>query len=118
VIVQSQKDFDAWVAQEQAANVQDPATRGQKTAEINCKACHSIDGKEGIGPSWKGLFGRQVVLADGTTVTADEAYIRESIIDPSAKIVKGYQNIMPSTFKDTLSDQQISDLIAYIETLK
>ena len=118
VIVQSQQDFDAWVAQEQAANVQDPATRGQKTAELYCKACHSIDGTEGIGPSWKGLFGRQVELADGTTVTADEAYIRESILDPSAKIVKGFQNIMPPTFKDTLSDQQISDLIAYIETLK
>ncbi len=118
VIVQSQQDFDNWVAQEMASTVQDPAARGQKTYEIQCKACHSTDGKAGIGPTWKGVFGHQVELADGTTVTADEAYLHESIVNPSAKIVKGFQNIMPPTYKDTLTDQQISDLIAYIETLK
>ncbi len=118
VIVQSQQDFEAWVAQELASNVQDPATRGQKTAEIQCKACHSVDGKAGIGPTWQGLFGHQVELTNGTTLTADEAYLRESILTPAAKIVKGYQNIMPPSYKDTLTDQQISDLIAYIETLK
>ena len=118
VIVQSQQDFDSWVAQEMASNVQDPATRGQKTYEIQCKACHSVDGTPGIGPSWKGLFGHQAELADGTTATADEAYLKESILTPAAKIVKGFQNIMPSSYKDTLTEQQISDLIAYIETLK
>jgi cytochrome c oxidase subunit 2 len=118
VIVQSQQDFDAWVAQETAANTQDPATRGQKTAEIQCHACHSVDGSKGIGPTWKGVFGSQVELENGTTVTADEAYLRESIENPSAKIVKGFPNIMPSTYKTTLTEQQISDLIAYIETLK
>ncbi len=118
VIVQSQQDFDSWVAEQMASSTQDPATRGQKTAEIQCHACHSVDGSKGIAPTWKGLFGSQVDLADGTSVTADEAYIRESIENPSAKIVKGFPNIMPSTYKNTLTDQQISDLIAYIETLK
>jgi cytochrome c oxidase subunit 2 len=118
VLVVSQTDFDAWAAKESAANVQDPAQRGQKTAEIQCKACHSFEGAAGIGPTWKGLFGSNVDLANGTSVAADEAYLKESILLPAAKIVKGFQNIMPPTYKDTLSDQQVTDLIAYIKTLK
>ncbi len=118
VIVQSQQDFDTWVAVEMATNVQDPAQRGQKIAEIQCKACHSIDGTKGIGPTWKGLFGSTVDLANGTTVTADDDYLKESIVNPAAKIVKGFQNIMPATLKNNLSDQQISDILAYMKSLK
>jgi len=118
VLVVSQADFDAWVAKESAANVQDPAQRGQKTAEIQCKACHSFDGAAGIGPTWKGLFGSNVDLANGTSVAADEVYLKEAILLPAASVVKGYQNIMPPTYKDTLSDQQVTDLIAYMKTLK
>jgi cytochrome c oxidase subunit 2 len=118
VIVVSQTDFDAWVAKESSANTADPVERGQKVAEIQCKACHSFDGGPSIGPTWKGLFGNEIALNDGTTLTADEAYLKESILLPAAKIVKGYQNIMPASFKDTLSDQQLSDLIAFIKSLK
>ena len=117
-MVVNQADFDAWVAKESAANVQDPAQRGQKTAEIQCKACHSFDGTAGIGPTWKGLFGSKVDLADGMNVTADEAYLKESILLPAAKVVKGFQNIMPPSYKDSLSEQQVTDLIAYMKTLK
>ena len=118
VIVVSQTDFEAWVAKESSANTADPVQRGQKLAEIQCKACHSFDGGPSIGPTWKGVFGHEVVLNDGTTLTADEAYLKESILQPAAKIVKGFQNIMPATYKDNLSDQQVNDLITFIKSLK
>lgn len=118
VIVLSQADFDAWVAKEMSTNIQDPAQRGQKLAEIQCKACHSFDGSTGLGPTWKGLAGHDVDLADGSKVPADDAYLKESITLPAAKIVKGFQNIMPATYKGTLSEQQISDLVAFIKSLK
>jgi cytochrome c oxidase subunit 2 len=118
VIVVSQGDFDAWVAKESAANIQDPAERGKKISEIQCKACHSFDGTQAIGPTWKGLFGHEVELVDGTKVKADEAYLKESITNPAAKIVKGYQNIMPQTYGGTLSSQQITDIVEFIKTLK
>jgi cytochrome c553 len=84
-----------------------------------CTTCHSVDGTVIVGPSWKGVYGEQVTLTDGTTVTVDDAYIRESILDPNAKIVQGFQpNVMIQTYKDTLSDSDIEALIAYIKSLK
>jgi cytochrome c oxidase subunit II len=119
VLVVSQADFDAWIAQELASNTANPAERGQKTAEIQCKACHTFDGTAGpLAPTWKGMFGSKVELADGSTVTADEAYLKDSITNPAAQMVKGYQNIMPQTYKTTLSDQQINDIIEFMKTLK
>jgi cytochrome c oxidase subunit II len=118
VIVVSKGDFDAWVAKESASSVQDPVGRGQKLADSQCKACHSFDGSQGIAPTWKGLADHKVELADGSSVTADDAYLKESILLPAAKIVKGFQNIMPGTYKDTLSEQQISDLVEFMKTLK
>ena len=119
VIVTSQADFDAWIAQ-QAVVSNDPVQRGKKWAtQFGCVSCHSIDGTKIVGPTWKGLAGAQVPLADGTTATADDAYLRESIINPNAKIVQGFSpNLMPQTFGTTLKDQQISDLIEYIKSLK
>ena len=70
------------------------------------------------GPTWQGLFGSTVPLADGSTVTADEAYITHSIQDPNAQIVQGFPpNIMPN-FGQSLNDEQIADLVAYISTLR
>jgi cytochrome c oxidase subunit 2 len=80
-----------------------------------CKTCHSVDGKTNTGPTWKGVFGRREEFVDGGSVTVDENYIRESILDPGKHVVKGFQNVMPKT---TLSDPQIDSLIAYIKTLK
>ena len=68
------------------------------------------------GPGLAGLFGKTVKLQDGRTVTADENYIRESIVDPRAKIVAGYQPLMP-TFKGLISEEGILQLIAYIKSL-
>jgi cytochrome c oxidase subunit 2 len=118
VVVVSKADFDAWVSKESASTVQDPVGRGQKLAESQCKACHSFDGTGGVGPTWKGLAGSKVDLADGSSATADDEFLKESIVLPAAKIVKGFQNIMPATYKSSLSDQQVSDLIAFIKSLK
>ena len=64
-----------------------------------CVVCHTPDGRAGVGPTWQGIYGSEETLADGTTVTVDDAYIRESILDPNAKIVKGFPpNIMPPNF--------------------
>ncbi|HXG30959.1 MAG TPA: cytochrome c oxidase subunit II [Thermodesulfobacteriota bacterium] len=94
------------------------AERGEKLyKERGCNACHSVDGTNLVGPTWKGLFGHEVVLQDDTKVTADENYIRKSILEPQAQMVKGYQPVMPS-FKGILSDDDISAIIAYIKTLK
>lgn len=79
-----------------------------------CLACHSVDGSPGVGPTWKGLYGKQEALADGTTVPVDEAYLRESILDPSAKLVEGFPPAMPPY---TFSDEELRMLIAYLESL-
>lgn len=80
-----------------------------------CAVCHSIDGTPRIGPTWKGLFGKQESFVDGSSLTADENYLRESITDPTAKVVVNYPPSMPLT---KLSDRQITGVIEYIKTLK
>jgi cytochrome c oxidase subunit 2 len=81
-----------------------------------CSSCHTVDGTPSQGPTWKGLFGRSVQLSDGRTVIADENYLRESILVSSAKIVKGYDNIMP-VFQGVLHQREVDGLVAYIKTL-
>jgi len=90
--------------------------RGKSIASANaCGTCHSTDGSRLVGPSWKNLYGHDVTLENGSTVTADEEYLRESIMDPSAKIVKGFPPSMVPY--DQLSDSEINSLIAYIKSL-
>ncbi|HEX7976075.1 MAG TPA: cytochrome c oxidase subunit II [Anaerolineales bacterium] len=118
VQVVSQADFDAWIAS-QSATSNDPVARGQKWAkQYGCLACHSIDGTKLVGPSWKGLAGSSVTLTDGTTVTADDAYLIESIRQPGAKIVQGFADIMPHNVAASLTDAQLQDLVAFIKSLK
>jgi len=84
-----------------------------------CVACHSTGGSAGVGPTWKGIAGRQTQLADGTTATADDAYLKESIVSPNAKVVKGFtQGIMPANYGDKLKADQIEALIEYLKSLK
>ena len=83
---------------------------------FGCETCHGAGGTS-QGPSLAGLFGKTVKLQGGTTVTADENYIRESILEPRAKIVAGYQPIMP-TFKGLVSEEGLLQLIAYIKSLE
>lgn len=92
--------------------------RGKKLfAEKGCTACHSVTGQVLVGPSIKGIFGHEVELKDGSKVTVDENYLRESIMDPQVKLVKGFQPLMP-TYRGTLSDEEINALVAYIKSLK
>ncbi len=91
------------------------AATGEAIAQAQCVACHSIDGSTVVGPTWKGLAGSEVELESGETVTADDAYLRESIKEPGAKLHAGFANLMPVI---QLSDKQIGDLIAYIKTLE
>lgn len=92
--------------------------QGKKIFETKgCVSCHTTDGVSRIGPSLKGLYGSNVQLADNSVVKADENYIRESIENPQAKIVKGFNPVMP-TFKGTIAEAEMNALIAYIKNLK
>jgi len=119
VKVVSQQDYDAWIAQELQASNASPVERGQRVAANNCQSCHSIDGTKLVGPTWKGLYGSEVKLADGSTITADDNYLKESITDPNARIHQGFPpGVMPQNYKTLLSEQQVSDVIEFIKTLK
>jgi cytochrome c oxidase subunit 2 len=120
VVVDNQADFDTWMeaevkkAETAAAT---PEGRGQALVTASgCIACHSLTGAEGIGPTWLGLFGHEVNLSDGTVVTADDAYIHESIKAPQAKIVAGFENQLMPNYGFT--DDQINDIVAFIKTLR
>jgi mono/diheme cytochrome c family protein len=94
----------------------DPAV-GQQVYQANCIACHTVDGNQGVGPTWQGLYNSEVQLESGETIMADDAYIRESIIDPNAKIHQGFPPAMPS-FSGVLTEEQINGVIAFIRTLE
>ena len=76
-----------------------------------CVACHSIDGSTGIGPTWQGLFGKTETLLDGTTVVVDADYLKESILNPNAKVVQGYAPLMPP---GSYTEAELDALITYI----
>lgn len=103
-----------------AAPAGGPAAEGKTLATSNgCVACHSTGGSSGVGPTWKGIAGRQTQLADGTTVTADDAYLKESIVSPNAKMVKGFaQGIMPANFGEKLKPEQVDAIVEYLKTIK
>jgi cytochrome c oxidase subunit 2 len=92
--------------------------RGEILAEqLGCRACHSTDGTPSVGPTWKGLAGSSRPLASGGSVVADDTYLVNSIIDPASQVVTSYEPIMPPDYGDTLTEQDISDLVKYIRSL-
>lgn len=101
-------------AQQTSGGGEVSAERGKSLAVV-CMACHSTDGSKMVGPTWQNLYGHEVQLEDGSTVVADEEYLRESIVDPGAKVVEGYVPSMVSY--DYMSDSEINSLIEYIKTL-
>ena len=89
--------------------------RGAAIAQnAGCASCHGGSFQGGVGPSWVGLAGSEVELTDGSTVVADDAYLFESIRDPSAKVVAGFGVQMP---RNSLSDEEIGEIVAYIRSL-
>jgi len=119
VVVHEGEGFNDWLVQiERQLDDMPPLALGEKMYnQQGCATCHSTDGSVKTGPSFKGLFGKSEALADGTSVTVDENYIRESILEPQAKLVKGFPPAMP-TFKGKLSDKKITGLIEYIKAQK
>jgi cytochrome c oxidase subunit 2 len=90
---------------------------GQKLySKKACASCHTVTGAKLVGPSWKGIWGKQETTDHGS-VKVDEAYIRESILDPQAKIVSGFPPTMPP-FRGQITDQEIDEIVAYIKSLK
>jgi cytochrome c oxidase subunit II len=115
IVVMEPDEFQTWL-QGGPAPVS-PVAAGQKLfTQLNCITCHRSD-SQGRGPLLDDLAGSQVRLQGGEVVVADESYLRESILNPTASIVEGYQPIMP-TFQGQVSEEGVLQLIAYIESLK
>ena len=115
VIAMHPQDYEVWLAGGRSTGT--AAQNGERLfSDLACITCHKND-STGRGPSLLGVFGSQVELTDGHKVTADENYLRESIMNSQAKIVKGYQGIMPA-FQGMVSEENLLQLIAYIKTLK
>ncbi len=119
VKVMEPEGYDEWLA-----NASDPG-KGKTPAQFGevlytkrgCNACHSIDGTKLVGPTWKGIWEKNETFADGSSGKVDAAYIRDSIVEPNAKVVTGFQPVMP-TYKGVLTDREIEAIAAYIATLK
>jgi cytochrome c oxidase subunit 2 len=115
VTVMDPAEYAAWLSDEGGAL--NPVSAGEKLfSQLACNTCHIANGT-GRGPSLNGVYGAKVLLADGSMVIADESYIRESILQPKAKIVAGYQPVMP-TFQGLVTEEQIMNLTSYIKSLQ
>ncbi len=115
VKVVSRARFDEWL--ESAGTPDDiplPELGEKLYTQQGCQGCHSLDGSDMVGPTWKGLYGKtDHQMADGSTVTADANYLRESILQSGAKVVEGYQNVMPSYA--SLSEREVTGLVEFIK---
>jgi cytochrome c oxidase subunit 2 len=115
VVVMQPDDYQAWLTS--GAQEGTLASAGGKLfQDLACNTCHRPD-TQGRGPSLQNLYGGTVSLQNGGQVVADEAYIRESILMPGAKITAGYQPIMP-TFQGQVSEEGLLQLIEYVKSLK
>ena len=119
VKVLSQVDYDNWLEESSTFDESIPLEEHgeQLYKSKSCYTCHSVDGTSNVGPTFKGAFGHEVTLSDGSKVTVDENYVRESILDPQAKVVMGFQPVMP-TYQGKLKAREVDALIAYIKSLK
>ena len=113
IVVQEPAQYEAWMG---GGSTGPLSATGEKVfAELGCVTCHRAD-TQGRGPSLQGVFGKPVLLQDGRTVTADENYLRESILDPGAKVVNGFKPVMP-TFQGLVSEEQLNALVAYVKSM-
>ena len=115
IVVMEPHDYEAWLAGGGKAEGA-PQTGAELFVAKACNTCHRTD-SDARAPYLAGLYGTQVRLLDGGTATADETYLRESILNPQAKIVNGYQPLMP-TFKGQLTEEEVLQLIDYVKSLK
>ena len=114
VVVMDPRDYQAWMT-----NAAPSGSLAQTGAtlfmQLGCNTCHNME-VQGRGPNLTGVYGHPVQLEDGRVVTADENYIRESILQPAAKVVSGFKPIMPS-WQGQVNEEQLNQLIAYIKSL-
>ncbi len=116
IIVMEMEDFMSWFKAQGEGPAIPAEDRGAELVDdLGCLGCHSITGVKGMGPSYRGLYGSERKLSDGTTAIADEGYIRESILNPGAKVVEGFDPIMPEY---NLSVEDLDFIITYIKTIK
>jgi cytochrome c oxidase subunit 2 len=129
IVVEDEASFQSWLKKQPTfassmmktsttaapgAVVDDKVSLGKALAQSKgCVACHTTDGKPGVGPTWKGLFGKTETFADGSTAKVDKKYLEDFIRNPTARVVKGFAPIMP---KIDMTDAELAALIAYIET--
>ena len=115
VIVMEPREFDNWLSGNTSNTT--PAAAGQQLFQtLGCASCHGTNGEGGRGPVLAGAFGKEADLQDGRKPIVDEAYVRESIINPQAKLVRGFGPIMP-TFQGQISEDQLVQLVAFIKSL-
>lgn len=136
VIVLPPEEFDAWLDEQKRspaladrqdgslAPEEDLAVMGNLVAQgervavrLGCFKCHTVDGEPHIGPTFLNMYGREVKLASGETIIADEAYLTESMVDPRAKIAMGYEPVMP-TFQGLIAGGEGAALVEYIKSLR
>jgi cytochrome c oxidase subunit 2 len=114
VVVMEPAAYQSWLASGGATPTM--AANGKELfSQLGCATCHRTD-TQGRGPNLAGIFGKRVQLEDGRTVTADENYIRESILNPQAKIVAGFKPIMP-TFQGQVTEESLGALVSYVKSL-
>ena len=113
IVVMEPQEYAQWMAGGPSAPLQE--TGKLLFASLGCSTCHRSD-TQGRGPNLQGIYNKPVLLEDGRTVIADENYVRESIMNPTAKIVSGFKPVMP-TFQGIISDEQLNALVAYVKSL-
>ena len=114
VVVMEPAQYEAWLGGSVGAG--NMASAGATLfQQLGCSTCHRSD-TQGRGPDLNGAFGKKVLLEDGTTVIADEAYVRESILVPTAKVVSGFKPVMPP-FQGLVNEEQLNALVAYVKSL-
>jgi cytochrome c oxidase subunit 2 len=114
VVVMEPAAYQAWLAGGGAEG--SLSSTGQKLfQQLGCSTCHRFD-TQGRGPNLVGVYGKPVLLDDGRTVTADDNYVRESVLNPGAKVVAGFKPIMPS-FQGVVNEEQLLSLVAYVKSL-
>ncbi|HUJ62849.1 MAG TPA: cytochrome c oxidase subunit II [Kofleriaceae bacterium] len=115
VIAMAPAEYAKWAGGHGSAEL---ATVGEQLAvKYGCLRCHTVDGTPHIGPTWRGLYNSLVPLSDGTLIVADDAYLTESMMDPTAKIVRAYPPIMPS-YLGQLSGPEAASIVEFIRSLR
>ena len=115
IVVMEPREFDNWLSGNAGSGT--PAAQGQQLFQsLGCASCHGTNGEGGRGPTLAGVFGKKTQLQTGESVPVDEGYVRESILNPQAKLVAGFGAIMP-TFQGQVTEDQLMQLTAFIKSL-